>query len=154
MAFAYAIAQTVFYDNQYLQLDQRIESQKNPHLKQNPLISKFKPNYNYGNTKPQIPNLHKTLDKVEPMEIDSSNRFEQTTNWNQQNQYVTAQKREYDSSRQRYQQPQKAQRLNQLQDDGPMTTEREEISHIPEDLISNISHESHLSNSASTFLDE
>lgn len=164
LAAAFAIAQTVFYDNQYLQLDQNRELQRCQdrfltRIQQNS-PPKFSLNFNY-NKPPQV-SQPKEYRKPEPMEVDNSNRFRQSTNWRQPNQQVNiqanAQKRDYDSSRRQLNQPPKIQRINQLQDN-ELTQSTGECKHneaaeyIPDDLISNSSQVSQVSDNASTFLD-
>lgn len=54
----------------------------------------------------------KTMNKPEAMEIDNSNKFRQSTNWQKNQQMNGPQKREYNSSRQQSpQQPNKFQRI-------------------------------------------
>lgn len=173
---AFAVAQTVFYDNQYLHLDQNNDMRKgqsSPKSQPN-----FNPNFNYNN-RPQAqpakfqPNFAPNFNdnnkqqrpfqpKPEPMEVDSSGRFKQNTNWRQQNmqpnQMNGAQKRDFNSSRQNIQ-PHKFQRINQLQDDEPSPHDGYEgdiMGSIPDDLISNnfFSNESQHSDTASAFLGE
>lgn len=145
LAEAFTTAQTVFYDNQYLHLEQNRDAQmgqSRPQQGQN-FANKFKPgmqpqaqrypfnqgtqqqaqrypaNFNVSmncNQPPQKP--VRPTDRAEPMEVDSSNRFNQNTNWRQPNQPANGpQKREYDSSRQHQSQPNKMQRINQLEDE-------------------------------------
>lgn len=153
---AFAIAQTIFYDNEFLQLDPHRESQKRnvPH---NAALNHSKPQYhpgfNYNKPQnafqPQFNN--KSNEKPEAMEIDSSRRFKQATNFRQLNGEPNAQKREHLSSRQHVPQVlQKFQRINQL-GENETTEENEEGEYVPDDLISNTSY---VSDSASTFLGE
>ena len=98
----------------------------------------------YVNTKPR-PQFQPTknfFSRPEPMEIDESNRTKQS-NWRQY-----PQKREFNSSRQHYEQPQKIQRINQLTDGTPTSKS------TPDDLISNISGCSTETNLSSAFLEE
>lgn len=154
LASAFAIAQTVYYDNQYLQLDSQKAQPINQ--QQNYSSNKYNPNFYYGNKKPQQSHEVKNNARAEPMDVDSSNRFKQSTNWRQPDFQANGQKREYDSSRQHLQQPQKMQRLNQMQDDELQSTDVncEKTEYIPDDLISNASDISRESATASTFLDE
>lgn len=157
---AFGIAQTVYYDSQYLQLEQRNEPQRAQmypqqqnapakyNLNFNP--AKYNPNFNYN--KPRQPEQVKDFKRPEPMEVDGSNRYRQG---NIQN---NGQKREYDSSRQRFLQPNKTQRINQLRDDkiqpineNPDPDGEHQI--IPEDLISNSSQTSEETTISSAFLD-
>lgn len=152
LSTAFAIAQTVYYDNQYLLLDQKGESPKSQtYSPQQNSTGKYNPNFNY-NKPPQQSQQVKEFKKPEAMEVDSSNRFKQ---FNTQN---NGQKREYDSSRQRSAQPNKFQRINQLQGDELQPVNEnfdvnEERETIPEDLISNISHTSDKTVTSSAFLD-
>lgn len=144
---AYTIAQTVFYDNEQLQLEQcslgtRNQSQQqrknnmNNNVNRNewnqprfnnykanewnpPRFNNYKTNEwnqprfnNYNANEWNQPRNNNNYNAPEPMEIDGSNRTRQT-NWRQQE---APQKRDYNSSRQRFEQPQKAQRMNQLMD--------------------------------------
>lgn len=156
---AFAIAQTIYYDNQHLQLDLNRDSRKvQPRAQQQNPPMKYNPNFNYNKTQPLT--QQKTADKTEPMEVDNSARFKQSTNWRQQNPQVNGpQKRDYNSSRQYIQQPQKIQRINQLQDNelqqmGENNECSGENGYIPDDLVSNASRTSRESDTASTFLDE
>lgn len=137
---AYTIAQTVFYDNEHLQLEQcstvtRAQPQQQGKLHMNgstPRNGWNQPRYNNTYKGPQ------------PMEIDFSNRTKQA-NWRQPE---PPQKREYNSSRQRFEQPQKMQKINRLLE----TTQP-----IPEELIpddANDSDDSTHTNASSAFLDE
>lgn len=160
LAQTFAIAQTVYYDNQHLQLDQnrdlqRMQDKIQARILQQNSTPKYNPNFNYKTQQPMQP---KNFHKPEPMEIDNSNRFKQTTNWRPPNQQPIAQanrpqKREFIPSRQYTQQPQKMQRINQLGDSESNPNEGYEgdiHNDIPDDLISNTSHQS---NTTSTFLD-
>lgn len=148
LSAAFAIAQTVYYDSQYLQLEQRSEPQKaQSNFQQHNFSAKNNPDFNY-NKSPQQPQKPKEFKKPEPMEVDNSNRYLQT---NAQN---NGQKREYDSSKQRFFQPNKVQRINQLGDNElqPVDGNFEERETIPEDLISNVSHVSEKTMRSSAFL--
>lgn len=137
LSTAFAIAQTVYYDSQYLQLEQRNEPFKAPmHSQQHNSPMKYNPNFNYNKQPQQQQQQVKEFKKTEPMEVDSSNKYK----FNTQN----GQKREYNSSQQRFTQPNKIQRINQLRDDElqPINEDfdsNEEHQTIPEDLISNVS---------------
>lgn len=152
LSAAFAIAQTVYYDSQYLQLEQRSEPQKaQSNFQQQNAPAKYNPNFNY-NKSPQQPQKPKEFKRPEPMEVDNSNRYVQTNTQN------NGQKREYDSSRQRLLQPNKMQRINQLGDGEIQPTDgnfdfNEERETIPEDLISNSSHTSEKTMTSSAFLD-
>lgn len=158
LADVYTSAQTVYYDNQYLQLDQNREvrgGKQNPPRKfysgmqQQNLPPKF--NVNVSCNQP-TQKLSQQVNNPEPMDIDSSNRFKQSTNWRQPNQPMNRPtKREYNSACQ--QTPNKFQRINQLDgetnpDDG---YEGDICDDIPDELIS---HESFESDNASAFLSE
>lgn len=151
MSEAYTIAQTVYYDNEHLQLEQYPMQKNQPRQQKMPFMGYHNQNpWNNNNQNPwnnnnQNPwnNQGKNYNKPEPMEIDCSNRIK--TNWHQPQQQVYGQKREYNSSRQRFEQPQKMQRINRLTN----TTQP-----IPEDQISNASNESTHTNVSSAFLGE
>lgn len=159
LAQAFAMSQTVYYDNQFLQLDQnrelqRMQSQMQNRFQQQMVPVKIGPAFHQNN--PQAPPQSKDCPKPEPMENDYSARFRQSTNWRQTNQQPNVQpspqKRDYESSRRQLQQQQKYQRINQLQDaESQHPNElKDDTEPIPEDLISNASIESI---PASTFLD-
>lgn len=136
---AYAIAQTVYYDNENLQLEQcLLPSRPQMQQKAQPRMHQQKMFF-ANNDRSNQWNQQKNYMKPEPMEIDSSNRSKQV-NWRQP---APPQKREYNSSRQQFEQQNKMQRINQLLE----ATEEE----IPDDLISNHSTRTNVS---STFLDE
>lgn len=101
---AYTITQTILYDNEQLQLEQYPSS---PRI-QPRMYQQQKPSYkNYDKPQPQW-NSTRNFTKPEPMEVDYSNRMRQM-NWRQTNQQGQGQKREYNSSRQHFGQPQKMQ---------------------------------------------
>lgn len=144
---AYTIAQTVYYDNEHLQLEYCSISPKNypPQQLRKPNVStnmnankqwNSQKNNNAQNewNKPKN-NYACDVPKPEPMEVDTSNR----TNWRQYG------KGEYNSSRHRFERqiPQKIQRINQLTEDP-----------IPDDLVSNTSNDSTHTNTSSAFLGE
>lgn len=95
LAKAFAIAQTIYYDNQHLQLDLNRDSRRTqPRIQQPNPPMRYNPNFNYNRT--QQATQPKNPDKVEPMEVDSSARFRQSTNWRQPNaQTYGPQKRDY-----------------------------------------------------------
>lgn len=136
---AFTTAQTIFYDNQYLQLDQNreVNFSKNTFASKNKQSQNFSPlNVKMNCNQQQRP--IQTNNKPEVKAEDPSNRFKQTTNWQKPNQ-----------------QPQRIQRINQLQDNESSPNEGDEnniCEEIPDDLISNASQESNESNTASTFL--
>lgn len=172
LAEAYTRAQTVHYDNQYLQLDQNRDSQrngqtrgqirtqqnnsKNWRMQQQPQDStKFNVNMNCNQQ-------NQTGNKQEPINGDSTNKFKQNVNEQQKNQQPYSngpQKREYNTTRQHLQQPNKFQRINQLQDSESNPNEGYEgdiCGSIPDDLISQHSSQSFGSDDTTTssaFLD-
>lgn len=147
---AYAIAQTVFHDNEYLQLEQ-CTNPRGPTRQQmnnyappkmynaNPPRNNMNWNYNANQQRNNINWNQPRYNVPEPMEVDTSHRTRQTPNWRQPD---SPQKREYVSSRQ--QQPQKMQRINRLLDTA-----------IPEErTANNDSDDSTKTNMSSAFLDE
>lgn len=169
-------AQTVFYDNLYLQLDQYqdqkrreppAQQQRNfPRPQQSPnyagnFHNNIRPPGNFPvannvnlNCNPQQQNAiarpFQPPRRPEPMEIDSSKQFRHNNNWRSLN---TPQKREYDSSRQHVQRN-KMQRINQLEsnDENPHDGYEGDIhDDIPSDLVSITMDES---DRASAFLAE
>lgn len=156
LAEAFAKAQTVYYDDQYLQLDQNRDSQKGQ-------SRGYSRNWRIQNQAQSSPNLNVNMNCNQPNQ--SANKTESTnmdsSNKNKQNQLTNApnelQKRDYDFSRQHVQQPHKSQRINQLQDDQTNPHEGYEgdiCDTIPDDLISQ--HSSQASNETTTssaFLD-
>lgn len=135
---AYTIAQTVFYDNEHLQLEQ-YTTKIHPQHQAKIYTNVNKPRYEWN----QQRNNNNVYNTPEPMEIDASNRTKQT-NWRQP---VFPQKREYISSRQRFEQPCKMQKINSLME---QTTQP-----ILRDLTSNDdSNDSTNTNLSSAFLDE
>lgn len=153
LAEAFTTAQTVYYDNQYLQLDQNRGFQKNQtRLQQQKPTPKFNVNLNCNNEQQQVI-------QREPINMDPSNKLKQATNWRQPNRQSYTpmngpQRRDFGASRQ---QPYGIQKINQLQDNESNPNkgyEGDVCDEIPDDLISNASHESIESNTASTFLSE
>lgn len=171
LAMALATAQTVYYDNQYIHLDQNREigKQKQPNSPKYPSAgtpqqmrgfqNDFNVNVNCNQPRPQQQFQNRNSVRPEPMEVDNSNRYRQETQWRptyQQPNIQTngQQKREYNSSRQQLQPPNKVQRINQLRDDDGNLNEgyeEETTDTIPEDQISNTTDET---TTASAFLDE
>lgn len=154
---AYSIAQTVYYDNEYLQLEQcpapqriqpRIQQQhKTPHFERHDQWNQPRHNHNpdtHKQWKQNNNNWGQNNNRVEPMEVDVSQRTKQT-NWRIPQQQNNGLKREDNSFRHQLTQPRKMQRINQLTD---------EVQPIPDDLISNISNESTHTNNSSAFLEE
>lgn len=105
---AFAITQTVFYDNEHLQLEQCGTHPKNQRQQRN---MDNNPNYNAKPKHNMNWNPLKSYNNPEPMEVDNSNRMRTANNWRQPEQ---PQKREYNFSRQRFEQPQKMQKFNLL----------------------------------------
>lgn len=145
---AFAIAQTVYYDNQYLQLE-NLQSYRTPQQGSPMSITRQNPNFNQ-NIKPKI--FEKS--GPEPMEVEKSNKFRQPTDWQQPADRQISrggygQKREFEPGR--TQQTQKMQRINKLLDSEEKLSHldevKEEMGEIPEDLIS-------VSSEASAFLGE
>lgn len=148
---AYTIARTVFYDNEHLQLEHSSTA-----VRHQPQTGHNKPrnewnqlkghnNHNEQSNRPRNEwhqaRQHGTFEKPTPMEIGGSNR----TNWRQQE---APQKREYNSSRQRFEQPNKIQRVNNLIESTESTLQ---------ELMTddgNESDDSTRTNMSSTFLDE
>lgn len=139
---AFAMAQTVYYDNQHLQLDQnrdlqRMQDKFRTRIQQQNSNPKYCPNFKYA---PQPMAHPKVFHKPEPMEIDATNRFQQVTNWQRPNEPAMngPQKRNYDPSRQFSKQQQKFQRINQLADEESNPNEGYEgdiCDDIPDDLL-------------------
>lgn len=155
LANVYAVAQTVYYDNQYLEMDRNCDTRREkqtplkgfyPGTQHNKIPTKFTVNQNCNPPQP----IHKS----EPMDIDSSNRIKINNNWRQP-QMNTPQKRDYNSSRQYTTQPNKMQRINQLQEsesNSPEGYDGDVCDEIPDDLISHTSNTSLKSDNASAFL--
>lgn len=129
MVDAITTAQTIYYDNQYLLLDQNhgLAKSKRPNFQENypsgmprqmhamqQQPRKPPAGFNLNMNCNQQPFQVRTFNKQEPMEVDNSNRFKQSTNWRSPNQQPNMQtngppNREYDSSRQNLQKPYKMQ---------------------------------------------
>lgn len=148
---AYTIAQTVYYDNEHLQLEQCSTGQKNQSNSYSPNNNpqngwknqprnNNKPKNEYQPTwqQPKNDEAYQTCNVPEAMDIDNSNRT-RAMNWQQPG------KGGYNSTRHRFEQqiPQKMQRINQLMEDP-----------IPDDLVSNASNDSTQTNTSSAFLEE
>lgn len=159
---AYSIAQTVHYDNEHLQLEQCFTGiRTSPPRHERPYTNAnkarndwYQPRANNVRNGPEPinrgqwnrPRNNEACNGAEPMDVDGSNRTKQT-NWHKQD---IPQKREYHSTRQRFEQPpqQKMQRINRLME----TTEP-----TPDGLTSseeNDSDDSTATNMSSAFLDE
>lgn len=145
---AFAIAQTIYYDNKHLQLDHESRKNEKKHqtFTQQSQQMKYNPNFNYNKQQKfvQAPGGN----KPELMEVDGTARTKNA--WQPQ-------KRDFNSSRQHTQQPFKVQRINQVRDSESQLQEENyegEGDFIPDDLISNNSHVTRGSNTASTFLGE
>lgn len=150
----YKTAQTIYYDNQYLELDAEARRMsQNPSSKSRPNMQFKRPapkyDVNVNCNQPQK-NVVQAINKPEPMEVDNSRQFKQNTDWKPKPSWHQndPQKREYDSSRQRTQQRHKMPRINNFQDDLPDDI----CDTIPEDILS-ISSEAG-SSVSSAFLDE
>lgn len=125
LAEAFAIAQTVYYDYQHLQLERNNIPQKQ--------FSTTRANANVYYNKPNNP---------ERMKMNEN----KPTNWRQPNQQQNMQTsrpqtREYDSSRQFQQYSNKTQRVNHLQDEETEESKNDSDDTIPDDLISNAADE-------------
>lgn len=169
-------AQTVYYDDQYLQLDQnsemskqsrtqisRVEQQQNLPKRfyaNTPVQNAPKYNLNMSCNQPQQKAFQSN--KPEPMDVDPSNRFKQNTNWRQPNQPNAPQKRANDFPYQNTSQPNqdqsrvirennKMQRINQVNDGEPESNEDDVYDDIPDEANS---HVSCVSDNASAFLAE
>lgn len=163
LAEAFTVAQTVFYDSQYLQFNETCESQKNerrnpPRTPQHQYApKKFYPGTGFNvNMNCNPPQQNQLKNAAEPMEMDSPNRFKNPVNWRERNQQTNeTQRREYDFPRQQLQQQNKFQRINQIQTIESNKNEgyEEDIcDDIPDDLISNSSHTSNKTTTSSAFL--
>lgn len=149
LADAFAIAQTVHYDQQYT------ESQEFPiRSQQNRNSSKFNPNTTFN--KPTLnPNQVRFTNKSEekPVKMNENKR----ENWRQSNQQqstMNENKRE-NWRQQNQQQSNRVQKINQIQESESNSNNNNDddlCDTIPDDLISNSTHESNESNTASTFL--
>lgn len=145
---AFAIAQTVYYDNQHLQLERSRDLPKSHANGQQQ--TRKNPNFDYA--KFQQPYQKQSNVKPEPMDVDESNRFKQSNSWRKPEQNTNEMKRNFETSRQYTQPLQKVQKVYQLQDDIPeQSLAVEAPSDIPDDLISNASCKT---TTASAFLEE
>lgn len=98
-----------------------------------------------------------SINKPEPIDVDNSNRFKQTTKFHQPNQLLNAPQKREISSRQYISQPNKMQRIYQVIDDESNPNEDYEgdlCDTIPDELLSNASHTSIKSDNASAFSSE
>lgn len=130
---AFSTAQMVFYDTQYLQLDQNRDQQRNQARQQNvqmkgqqqrPPWPQERFNINMNVNEQQQQQVFQPKYKPEPMNVDPSNHFKFNANLQPSNAQMNGpQKRDYNSSRQQFQQPNKVQRINQLRDDEPDSNE-------------------------------
>lgn len=160
---AFTMAQTVFYDNQYLHLDQNREGRNPPRATQIPSFPRkpfpyaqqqFQNAQNKFNVNMQCKQSPPMQKKPEPMEIDPSSRVNQNINYRRpRNDNVQPsnepQKREHESSQQYM--PRKFQRINQLVDsesDPNKEYEGDICGEIPDDLISNKSDDTDTDSSA------
>lgn len=167
---AYTTAQTVYYNDQYFHLDQHRESQRREQQKNqlrpqrqfflNPNMQPTRnfpagPNMNVNYNQPQ--QQFQPKNKQEKMNMETSNHFKQTTDWQRPNTQMNGQQREYNYSRQHAQQPHKTQRINQIHDEEMDANDgcKDDIcDQIPDDLISNSSHGTNETTTSSAFLDE
>lgn len=168
---AFTTAQTVYFDTQYLNLDQHREAQKRELQKNQPrqhrqqgfsgkFYSEMKPTRNYSqgfnvnmNCNQPAQQMTQPHNKYEQKETNTSNRANQDMNWRQPN---APQRRENNFQRQNVQHPQKFGRINQIQDTESNPNEGYEndiCDDIPDDLISNCSHTSNETKISSAFLD-
>lgn len=170
LAEALTTAQTVFYDNQYLHLDQpprqdqKMQQRKPPQGNFGNNQPRAQPQGNFGNkpffqNNPAKFNLNLNCNQPpaqrnpEPMDVDRSNQIKQ---WNKTNpQPNEPQKREYDFSEQQ----RKRQRINQLQEIEPSVDlndgyEEDLCLTIPDELLSNSSNICGEPDTASAFLEE
>lgn len=167
LAEAYTLAQTIYYDNKYLQLDQQREAQrheypKNPQRQQQ---RKFPGNFytktqttqnspngfnmNMNCNQPQQQQIQPRVYKPQQISTDESKQM----NWRQKNPQPTTQNKDYQRN---YQQQNKYHKINQLQNEETIQNDEneEEISEeIPDDLISISSQTSSDTNVSSAFLD-
>lgn len=159
----YKTAQTIYYDNQYLELDaearrtsQNVLNKSRPNMQFKRPAPKFDVNVNCNQPQKYVV---QNSNKPEPMEIDSSKQFKQTTNWkpnpNWRQKNNDPQKRGYDSSRQQSQQQYKMQRINNFQDELPHDGYEGDICDtIPEDVLSVSSEATAGTNVSSALLEE
>lgn len=152
MAQAYAIAQTIFYDNQHLNLDHHTEKR---HIERKPAFNnqnhkpnfvekpRFNPNFNYPKPNQQSTQAPYKQPKPEPMEVDTSRQFKNTTQFKQPYQQY-GQKREFQPSGNNIQQT-KFQRYHEIRDaseagEDPQEQESNQVEYdeyeIQEDQIS------------------
>lgn len=180
----YTSAQTVYYDDQYLQLDQSYDMSKPsrnqmPRVEQQPRMEQNQPKRFYSNAPVQNSpryNLNlscnqpqqkafQSFNKAEPMDVDTSNKFKQNTTWRQSNQPNVPQKRGNDFSFRNASQPyqdrsrtiqdnNKIQRINQVADDELDSNEEQEGDVYEETPEDATSHVSYASVDASAFLSE
>lgn len=162
LAQAFAIAQTIQYDNQHLQLDQQFKVREQPKEMKKIIDNKpvYHPNFRYQPQQStqapkrfELPHF-KQQQKPTPMEVDESKRFIQQTQFQQQQRfpYNPPMKRERDPS---FQNMNKQQRVNHL--DG--TDEIQSIYHHDSmdnncEETENFETDSTISNQESTFLEE
>lgn len=152
---AFTKAQTVYYDNQFSQFDRNQNSQKNEQTRGLPRTqqqSQSFPKFNVNmNCNPQQQPIRG--EKQDQTEVNPKKHFKQT-NWRQT---YEPQKRERNSFTQNMQQPTNNQRINQLQSEESNPNEGYEgdiCGEIPDELISNSSHETNETTESSAFLDE
>lgn len=164
LAEAFAIAQTIYYDNQHLAIDRKNVEKSHPKYFNVRETPKFNPNFNYEATRGQNSDSRKVFqkpaeEKVEPMDVDSSRQFVKST----QHQFVPSRqfskpnfvpKREFNSSKNNTTQPLKLQRVNKI--DEKTANEYEEYDSLTPELgeeVDNASNYSAASKVSSAFLD-
>lgn len=167
LAEAFAIAQTIFYDNQHMMFEKQNSEKIRPrqyernNMREQPT---FNPNFRYENVQRQNldsnqirkPFQKSTEEKLEPMDVDPSRQFVKTTQ-QQSRQFSKpnlAVKRDFNSSR-NYSQPLKLQRVNNI-DEKTAAEYREYDSLTPEfgEEVDNLSECSAVSKTSSAFLEE
>lgn len=159
LAEAFTMAQTVYYDHQYLQLDSNREAPKNQSRGQHP--QNF-PKKNYpGAPQQQVsPKFNMNMNFNQPRQSGQQDGKPMQMNMNYPKDWKPSNSQPHGAPKfNKYpqQQHQGFQKINQLQGDESDQNEKYEgeiCEEIPDDLISNVSHESTKSNTASTFLSE
>lgn len=146
LAEAYAKAQTVYYDNQYLQLDQNRDSHRSGPARGQPRHQNQNPSKNWGiQQQPQdSPRVNVNMNCVQPNQ--TGNKMEPMDKPNGQQPNMNSY-----GPRQNFQQPNRFQRINQLQDSESNPNDGYEGDfHIPDDLISQHSSQSFESSETTT----
>jgi hypothetical protein len=140
----FGIAQTVYYDYQYT------ESQEN-HSQQRQNSSKFNSNANF-NRPMQISTQLRFNNKPEYKPVTMNENKQE--NWRQLKQSTMNENKRENWRQQNQQQPNRVQKINQIQESESISNndnDEDLCDTIPDDLISNITHES---DTASAFLSE